>query len=166
MLRGLHEYHRWANRRLWDVAAALPAGVPERPLGAPWSYPTLKDMFAHIYGADRYWLARWQGDTTAEPLDGRAVPTLAALREPWDALERAQQAFLAGLEEAVLDRIIDYRNLAGRPFRLPLGDLLLHVVIHATHHRSEIATMLTVVSGSPPDSGYHTFRRLSTGQGE
>jgi uncharacterized damage-inducible protein DinB len=32
------------------------------------------------------------------------------------------------------------------------------VVNHATHHRSEIATMITLISGSPPDTGIATYR--------
>ena len=39
-----------------------------------------------------------------------------------------------------------------------LGALLLHVVNHATHHRSEAATMITLISGSPPDTGINTYR--------
>jgi uncharacterized damage-inducible protein DinB len=35
---------------------------------------------------------------------------------------------------------------------------------HATHHRSEIATMLTMISGSPPDTGINTFIVATTGQ--
>jgi uncharacterized damage-inducible protein DinB len=30
---------------------------------------------------------------------------------------------------------------------------------HATHHRSEIATMLTMVRGSPPDTGINSYLR-------
>jgi len=37
--------------------------------------------------------------------------------------------------------------------------MLLHVPNHATHHRSEIATMLTIAGGAPPDTGIHTFYR-------
>jgi hypothetical protein len=32
------------------------------------------------------------------------------------------------------------------------------------HHRSEIATMLTMVSGSPPDTGLLTYHLVKTGQ--
>ena len=41
---------------------------------------------------------------------------------------------------------------------MALGALLLHVANHATHHRSEIATMITLISGSPPDTGINTYR--------
>ena len=40
-----------------------------------------------------------------------------------------------------------------------LGMLLVHVPNHATHHRSEIATMLTMVSGPPPDTGINSYCR-------
>ncbi len=51
-----------------------------------------------------------------------------------------------------------YQNTQGQEFAVPLGPLMQHVVNHATHHRSEIATMLTLISGSPPDTGINTYR--------
>jgi uncharacterized damage-inducible protein DinB len=47
---------------------------------------------------------------------------------------------------------------------VPLEAALEHVVNHATHHRSEVATMLTMVSGSPPDTGRVTYELVRTGQ--
>ena len=41
-----------------------------------------------------------------------------------------------------------------------LAPLLQHVVNHATHHRSEVATMITLASGSPPDTGINTYRTV------
>src|SRR5207247_4232977 len=52
MMRGLYEYHRWANRRLFDVAIGLGDDVTARDLGKSFSFPTIKAMFTHIYGAD------------------------------------------------------------------------------------------------------------------
>jgi uncharacterized damage-inducible protein DinB len=43
--------------------------------------------------------------------------------------------------------------------------MLLHVPNHATHHRSEIATMLTMVSGSPPDTGLMSYYREMADRG-
>ena len=41
---------------------------------------------------------------------------------------------------------------------------LQHVANHATHHRSEIATMVTMLSGSPPDTGINTWVLTRTSQ--
>ena len=41
--------------------------------------------------------------------------------------------------------------------------LLLHVPTHAAHHRSELATMLTMVSAPPPDTGINSYYREKAG---
>ena len=55
--------------------------------------------------------------------------------------------------------LLDKRVRLIRAWPRPLGMMLLHVPNHATHHRSEIATMLTMVSGSPPDTGITSYYR-------
>jgi uncharacterized damage-inducible protein DinB len=86
------------------------------------------------------------------------------VRAKWDALEAEQRRFVDGLGEADLARVVEYKNTRGQAFRAPLGVLLQHVANHATHHRSEIATMLTIASGSPPDTGINTWELTRTGQ--
>ncbi len=149
LIRALYDYHRWANRRLFEVAVKLGEDAASREVGNQFSYPTVRRMLAHIYGADWMWLQRWNG-TSPTKLPGGEIGGLADLRERWDALEKEQQAFIEALTPADLDRVVEYRNTEGKPFRLPLGPLLQHVANHATHHRSEVATMLTMISGSPP----------------
>jgi uncharacterized damage-inducible protein DinB len=153
----LYDYHHWANRRLFEIAANLGEAVTSRPMGTHWSYPTLKGMFAHLYGADAIWLARWTGSSPARLHDDGDFSAMADLRAKWDLLEREQRAFVDRLTEADLARQFDYRNAQGTEFRLPLGPMVQHVVNHATHHRSEVAAMLTLISGSPPDTGMATY---------
>jgi uncharacterized damage-inducible protein DinB len=65
---------------------------------------------------------------------------------------------VTGLADADLARPVHYKNTQGQEFQVALGALLQHVVNHATHHRSEAATMITLISGSPPDTGINTYR--------
>ena len=160
---GLYDYHWWANRRLWEVAAGWGEEMAGRDVGKQFSFPTVRRMFVHIYGADWVWLRRWTGTSPAR-LPGDEVGGLALLRERWDPLEQEQRTFLQGLTPADLARVVDYRQFDGRPFRSPLGQMLQHVPNHATHHRSEIATMLTLLAGSPPDTGLITYQRIMSGQ--
>ncbi len=157
LIRGLYDYHRWANRRLFEVAAELGDAVT-RDLGKHWSVPTVKGMFAHLYGADSIWLARWKGTSPARNPGDADFATLADLRQVWDGFEAEQRAFVEGLGDADLARPMTYRNFEGTQFTVVLGPLLQHVVNHATHHRSEIATMITLIKGSPPDTGINTYR--------
>jgi uncharacterized damage-inducible protein DinB len=159
----LYDYHRWANRRLFDIAAALGEETCGRDVGAHFSFPTLRRMLAHIYGADAVWLARWNGASPAA-LPGADIPTMAGLRVTWDGLEREQRAFIDGLTAADLGRDVHYKNTEGTVFRTPLGVLVHHVANHATHHRSEVATMLTMLNGSPPDTGLVTWHRITSGR--
>ena len=163
VIRGLYEYHRWANRRLYDVAAGLGEEVAGRAVGAQFSFRTVRRMLAHIYGADWIWLARWKG-ASPTTLPGGDVATLADLRVRWDATEAEQRAFVEGLGPSDLARPVEYRNTEGKPFRGVLGTLLQHVVNHGTHHRSEVATMLTVLSGSPPPTDLVVHHLIQTGQ--
>lgn len=162
LIRGLYDYHRWANRRLLDAAVALGEDAAMREVGPQFSFPTLRRMFFHIYWADWIWLMRWKGTSPMKPPD--EAQGLADLRERWDALEQEQRAFLEALTPTDLSRTVQYKNTEGKAFALPLAPLLQHTVNHATHHRSEIATMLTMISGSPPDTGLVTHHLLKTGQ--
>ena len=159
----LYAYHRWANRRLFDIAADLGEDACGRDVGKQFSFPTLRRMLAHIYGADAVWLARWTG-ASPTALPGGDIATMADLRTTWDALETEQRAFVDALTQADLARAVYYKNTEGTAFHTPLGVLVRHVANHATHHRSEIATMLTMTSGSPPDTGLVTWYRITSGQ--
>jgi uncharacterized damage-inducible protein DinB len=163
MIHDLYEYHRWANRKLYDFAAALGEATCARDVGTQFSYPKVTRMFAHLYGADWVWLSRWKG-TSPTTLPGAELTTMAAVRQKWDALEAEQKAFVDGLRDADLARAVEYKNTEGKTFGAPLGQLLQHVANHATHHRSEIATMVTMLSGSPPDTGINTWILVRTGQ--
>ena len=157
LIRELYDYHRWANRRLFEVGAGLGDAVT-RDMGKHWSVPTVKGMFAHLYAADALWLSRWKGVSPTRPPGDPDLATMADLRARWDLLETEQREFVEGLDEAALARPVTYKNNSGEQLALPLGPALQHVVNHATHHRSELATMITLISGSPPDTGIATYR--------
>ena len=162
-IRDLYEYNRWANHRLFDFAAQLGENVCGRDVGKQFSMPTVTRMFGHMYGAESIWLSRWKG-TSPPVMPGARFVSLADVRQKWDVLEAEQQAFITGLTDAALARTIDYKNTEGKAFTASLGTLMQHVANHATHHRSEIATMVTMLSGSPPDTGINTWTLIRSGQ--
>src|SRR3989442_14542251 len=82
LVRGLYDYHWWANHRLFDVASALGEETARRDVGKQFSFPTLKGMFAHIYAADFMWLLRWKTVPTGRLLRDADFPTIADVRSP------------------------------------------------------------------------------------
>ncbi len=165
LIRGIWKYHWWANRKLFGVVAGLGDDMATLPVGTQFSFPTLKGMLAHIYGADAIWLERWKGQRPTKLAGDGDFTSLAALRKRWDEFEPEQRRFIEALTPAELTRVVAHTNLEGtQAFRQPLWELLQHVVNHATHHRSEIATMVTMVSASPPSTDMVVHYRIVSGQ--
>jgi uncharacterized damage-inducible protein DinB len=163
-LRTLFDYDRWANRRLWEAVAGLPPEATDREIGSQFSFPTLKGMLAHILGAHIVWLNRWQGESPASVPSGKDFPDLSALRARWDQAEGNVADFTARLSESYLGKNIQYRNIQGQAFALPLGPLMQHLTNHGTHHRSEVATMLTMLGVSPPPTDLVVYHLVRTAQ--
>jgi uncharacterized damage-inducible protein DinB len=155
LIGSLYDYHRWANGKLFAEAESRGDEAVERDMGPQWSLPTVRRMFAHIYGADAVWLGRWRG-APLPAMPGGDLTSMRALREAWDAFEVDQRAYIEAQSASDLARVIEYKNQAGLPQRAPLWRLIQHIVNHATHHRSEINTMLTLISGSPADTGINS----------
>ena len=166
MMLDLYGYHWWANKRLFDIAAKLGEATCARSVGTQFSFPTLKGMLAHIYGADRIWFRRFAGEAPERLFGDGDFATTVDLGASWADLVKTQRTFLERLTPDELTRIIEYTStlFPGGPLTLPLRCLLEHVVNHATHHRSEIATMITMVSGSPPGTDLVVYQLMQTGQ--
>src|SRR5712691_13508493 len=124
LIRELYDYHRWANRRLFDVALGLGDAVT-KDMGKHWSVPTVKGMFAHLCAADAIWLSRWKGTPPGRLPADADLPVMADLRSRWDQLEAEQRAYVEGLDEAALARLVTYKNANGE-FSASLGPMLQH----------------------------------------
>lgn len=146
----LVDFNYWANRRLLGAVEALPAEAFSREIGREFSFSTLQGMLVHIMGAELIWLGRWRGISPGTPERADAYATLAALRARWERTEADFRGFVDGLGEADLARVVETRTLAGDPYRAALWQMIQHVVNHGTHHRSEVATMLTRLGAAPP----------------
>lgn len=156
-IRELFAYTRWANRRLLDAASALDDDALARDLGS--SFPSVLATFVHILSADWVWLRRWHGESPEAFPGEEDLPSLAAVRARWDEVEAERSAFLAGLDDAALDRPHDYRNTAGRPYTSRMDEMLRHVVNHSTYHRGQVVTMLRQLGATPPATDLIAFYR-------
>ena len=115
------------------------------------------DLFSHILGAEHVWLSR---------LEGRA-PELAV----WpsfsvDECAGVAQANLAGylnlltrVDPGQLATLIHYRNSAGREFDSTVEDILLHVCLHGSYHRGQIARAMRQGGVVPAPTDYIGYIR-------
>lgn len=137
----LVEHLDWANRR-----ALASLRDSRTPLSAAIS------LYAHVIGAEHVWLSRLSGKT----------PEVAVWPEiSLDECERLARANVDELRKIVesvspeaLDRPVTYRNSAGKEFTNRVEDILLHVAMHGSYHRGQVAAMLRSAGDEPNPTDY------------
>jgi uncharacterized damage-inducible protein DinB len=128
----LADYTAWANGRLLEAAARLPAeqfSAPHRT-----TYGSLRD-----------------GRIPASFPTHAEFPDLAAFAARFHAQEAELRAYLESLSELDLLRPISYTTSKGVAYTNTLWQIFAHLFNHATQHRSEAAEVLTEYSCSPGD---------------
>jgi uncharacterized damage-inducible protein DinB len=161
-IQTLYAYNRWANERMFAALGKLSEHQFAAPVQS--SFPSIRETVFHILFAEWLWLKRWQGrsprSTAANPdgssatwsaLSPGGVPTvnelstLAGLTSFADSIEQERLQFLGGLNEGALQSALQYTDMVGKPFALPLAQQMQHVVNHGTYHRGQVTTMLRQV---------------------
>lgn len=156
-IRRLYAFNRWANLRFLDALGALSDEELGREMHS--SFPNVAATLVHLLGAEWIWLERWLGRSPGTFPDATELTSVQAVRERWDALWADQQAFLGSLGAADVSRPVTYRNMAGIEYTQPLGDLLRHVVNHATYHRGQLTTLLRQLGHAAPATDLVLFYR-------
>lgn len=151
----LYAYNAWANERVFGTVEPLTSDQFLRDLGN--SFSSVRDTVAHILGAEWIWLRRWLGDNPTALPPAADYPTAASLRDRFAAIERERRPFLQGLTDARLIEPLHYRDTAGKPSALLLGQSLQHVVNHGTYHRGQVTTLLRQLGAKPVSTDMARF---------
>lgn len=135
----------WADESVLQSLEASPA--PE---------PRWMELFAHVLGAEHVWLSRIAGVT----------PDVAVWPDLWvkecrslAEANRNRFAELALLPAPDRGRQIRYTNSAGQEFTSTIDDILLHVCLHGSYHRGQIALAMRQGGGTPAPTDYIGFIR-------
>jgi uncharacterized damage-inducible protein DinB len=143
-------YNRWANTRLYEMAARLSDEQYRRNVGA--YFGSLHHTLNHLLSADRIWMRRLTGvGDHPDKLNAILFDDLPSLRMARQAEDARIVTFVEGLCEADFEKQWDYKTLNGTPQRQPLREILAHLFNHQTHHRGQAHTVLTVLGVAEPD---------------
>ena len=148
----LFSYTEWANLGMVKCIRGLSEEQFTRHI--PSSFPTIRDTLAHIAFAEWLWLRRWKGENPTARPEWTHEPSLDLLEMHLRAIGEERSHFLMTLTDDDLRRDFAYRNMAGASFSNRLGDLMTHVVNHATYHRGQLTTMLRQVGATPPSTDF------------
>jgi uncharacterized damage-inducible protein DinB len=114
-------------------------------------------LFAHIAATEHLWYSRIRGT----PTELAVWPdiTIAESRAIAERHADLYEEIVAGGGDA-LDQLVSYRNSAGRDFRNSVRDIVIHVTMHGSYHRGQIARLVRASGDEPPYTDYIQFRRL------
>lgn len=149
----IHDYLRllayddWANQQV-VIAMRSAATVPERAL----------QRFGHLVAAKETWLARIVG--TAEPETVWPALTLEEIEARARAAADAWSSFLSSTAPERLNGVVHYHNRSGEACSSALADILMHLVVHGSYHRGQIAADLGASGATPAATDFILAARL------
>ncbi len=144
--RRLFDYNHWANRRLLEAAAKLSDEQFFRP--SSYSIGSVHQQLVHMMGVEWLFLKRVQGISPQDLPEPDAFPTLDSTRAEWEAVRADWQIYLDTLNDARLDDIIHFTSVKPvAPRTMPLWEMLVHLINHATDHRAQTLAQIHAVGG-------------------
>ncbi len=156
-IRQLYQFNRWANRRMLDACAALTPEQLTRDMGS--SFRSVRDTLAHIYGAEWIWHERLFGRSHTGLPAGTEFPELAAARAKLEEMDRALIEYASKLTPSDLERVLQYKTVAGTELSNPLWQILQHLANHGSYHRGQIVTLLRQLGAKAVSTDLIAFYR-------
>ena len=152
-------YNEWANRRLYEAAAAMDDEARKAAAGA--FFGSLHNTLNHILVADRIWMNRFTGEgETHKRLDDVPFAAFEALRAAREAMDARIARYVAGLSDEALSRTFSYVRVSSpEPVTQTLAPALAHFFNHQTHHRGQCHQMLTAAGRAAPPLDLLFFQR-------
>ena len=164
LVRELYQFNAWAQRRIFDALAGLPAEPYQRDLKS--SHGGIHGTLCHIVWAEQLWLTRWLGAPPPAVPQGRDLGSLAEVRARWEDVETKRCQFLDALTEAKLTATLTVQPSTGGAYIHTYLQTLQHAVDHSSYHRGQIITLLRQLGVKPPSTGLILFyRERATGRG-
>lgn len=147
-----------------DACERLTPAQWDQPMGHSWG--SVHGVVVHMLAAEQIWHARWQGQTPTRLAQAGDYATLADVRVAWTLMETQVRAFITQVDETRLNADFSYINTRGQQFSAPLGQVMLHVANHATHHRGELVGMLALLEVPHPEDDllWYILQQRETGK--
>jgi uncharacterized damage-inducible protein DinB len=116
-------------------------------------------LLAHIVGTQYEWCARIKEE--ASPLAIWPELTIAQCEQHADALRGIWQEFINTLDPSNVVATVVYKNSKGQSFTNSVADILLHVLMHSTYHRGQIATEMRALGHTPAYTDFIVAARFN-----
>ena len=157
-LKTLTRYKAWANERLYQsldgASGADLAADRKTRLGS------ILATLNHLYAMDLVWQAhlenRLHGFSTRRP---NLFGELRDLHAAQTSIDRWYIDYAAELEPGRAETVIDFEFIDGGRGTITCGEILMHVVNHATYHRGHVTDAMLHIPMRPPVTDFPVFLR-------
>jgi uncharacterized damage-inducible protein DinB len=157
----LANYNAFANRRLFEAAAALSDADYRADHGA--FFKSVQGTLNHLLVADRIWMKRFTGVGAApDRLNAILFDEFAPLRAARETEDSRIRVYVEALGNGELLRKISYRGVTSPNLsEQPLWQALTHFFNHQTHHRGQVHALLTRIASAAPELDLLIYQRLA-----
>ncbi len=131
------KYNLWANQRTVDLLNQYDDKIITQPVVN--SFPSIELTMKHLWGAEKIWLMRLKGNSSATfpDFNGSIQEVFQmGLKVSKDFLE-----FIENQEEKFFDSICDFQDTKGTGYSIPVQQIIHHIMNHSTYHRGQITTL-------------------------
>jgi uncharacterized damage-inducible protein DinB len=147
VLREHLSYTAWASRQLVRAVEHLSPEQLNHDFHT--ADHSILGTLVHVFGADRIWLQRIQGQSPYTFLSETDY-NLHVLQIDWPLLYDKWQEWAASLTDENVLEAVAYHDIKGNPHVTPIWEIVLHVVNHGTHHRGQVSGFLRALGHTPP----------------
>jgi len=148
MLATLIEHMAWADARTHASIAEMPESAARDRAAS---------IFAHVVAIEHAWLARFEEREIEHaqwpPWSLETTGTLAT------SSGAGLRAVVTAAGSEGLDAAVTYRTRARAEGRNTLSEILMHVALHGTYHRGQIAILVREGGGVPASTDFSTYLR-------
>ncbi|MFH1745557.1 MAG: DinB family protein [Planctomycetota bacterium] len=135
-----YSYNDWANTRLFSVSKKLDDEQLDRTFDI--GLGTLRRTLVHLYNADQWWYENWTAGGKPEFDELPQTTSVSELEQLLNETSAKRNEFLADCGDDDLQREVGAWVRPDARFCFRLGESMLQVCTHGTHHRAQALNML------------------------
>lgn len=134
------DYNFWAFERVWDCVMQLTDEQFSQHID--YSTGSIREHVIHLASAIHRRIQQLQGRDIPSHLSSKDFPTRESVKVKWDAIKIEVYEYLSTLTESDLGSKVQGTSHEGAMIEYPRWEIMLHMVNHATDHRSQILALL------------------------
>lgn len=140
LLRQLAAHNAWANHKLFEVIAALPADLQTKEF--PSSFSSLHATILHMWDAESIWWQRMKLKEVVVPPSAGFTGDTSAAMQGLQQQNKLWEDWLNAATDMALEHVFSYYNTKRELFKQPTYQVIMQILTHGSYHRGQLVNML------------------------